>query len=1146
MKTIPPPCPEPEIGQKYWRSLDQLADSAEFKEFLHREFPAGASEFTDPVGRRHFMKIMGASFMLAGAGLTGCRRPEEKIMPFSRLPEGYIHGAAQFYATSMPTRTSSIPLLVKSHEGRPTKIEGNPEHPDSNGATDLYAQASILNLYDPDRSRSFIKSGAATTREQAIDMLSIVSRKFGAANQSGAGLAVLIEPTQSPSRDRLLAQFAQRFPQARVYSHDPLDLDVAQRASVRVLGQNASPYYKLDQANVIVSLDCDLLGTEEDRHRSIRLFAQRRRVDGSENVMNRLYAVEALLTLTGANADHRLRVPSSAVPAVAAALAVEVIKASGTTPAPGWVESLNKIALPAGVNPKWIQECAKDLVKAENKGKAVVVAGHRQPLAVHALAHAINAALGSLNTLVTFKPSGSAANAGIQELAQELKADKVDTLVILGGNPGYTASADLGWAAAQRKAKTVIRLSYYQEDETSAQVDWQLPSAHYLESWGDGRSSDGAYVPVQPLVEPLFGGLTELEVLARLMGANVVRSHEIVQETFRTLSGASAVDFEARWGKFLHDGFLPGSNSQAVTATLNYAAVAEVLGALAIRPAPTAQSLEVVFHRDYCLDDGRFNNNGWLQELPDPITKITWDNAVLVSNKTAKALGLANKEVVEVAVGDRKIRGPVWIQAGLAENTLALALGYGREKSGRVGGSSAKNSVGFNAYALRTSDTLHGASGAKLTRTGETFPISITQEHGSMEGRPIIREANLEDFRKQPAFARNFDLDSPHHSGHIAKEDGPDGRLANRLFKHAYAEYEDEKAKLGAKPPGPMMHSDVHQWGMTVDLNSCVGCGTCVVACQSENNIPIVGKDQVGRNREMHWIRIDRYYSGAMEMSAEDQIDDPQAVVQPMFCLHCENAPCESVCPVNATVHDEEGLNVMAYNRCVGTRYCSNNCPYKVRRFNFFDYNKRPLEQLKGPFYKTPALDSTAGEWDVIRWFKNPEKGYRPEEEWELMKLSKNPNVSVRMRGVMEKCTYCVQRIEEAKIAQKVKARATSDVQVPDGAFKTACQQACPAEAIVFGNLLDPNSQVSRMKKSQRDYSVLGFLDTRPRTTYLAKVRNPNPLMPDYDRIKIPLNTKEYMDTEHSNPFAAPHGAAHAGGHEGAPAESHAEKKGTH
>ncbi len=1144
MKTIPPPCPEPEIGQKYWRSLDHLAETPEFREFVHREFPAGASEFTDPVGRRNFVKIMGASFLLAGGALTGCRRPEETILPFSRLPEGYVHGVAQYYATAMPTRSGAIPLVVKSHEGRPTKIEGNPEHPDSNGATDVHSQASILNLYDPDRATRFVRATHTTTREQALDALAIVARKFAAPALSGNGLSILLEPGTSPSRDRLLTEIQQRLPQARIYSHDPLELDVAQRAASQVFGRSVAPYYDLEQANVIVSLDSDLLGTEEDRHRLIRGYARRRRQDKKEDAINRLYAVEALMTLTGANADHRLRVSASGVAGVAAALAAEVLKASGGAEAQGLVAALARFSLPASVSQKWIQECAKDLANPANKGKAVVLAGHRQPLAVHALALAINVALGSVGSAVHLKPAAPSASAGLSDLARELNAGSVDTLVILAGNPVYTAPADLNWAATQRKAKTVIRLSYYQEDETSGSVDWQIPAAHYLESWGDVRSTDGTYIPVQPLIEPLFGGLTDLEVLARVSGATVVRPHDIVRQTFAAISGAG-LQLEATWGKALHDGYLAGSASTSQSAAFNYVAAAAVVGAHAVLPAPTAQSLEVIFHRDYSVDDGRYNNNGWLQELPDPITKLTWDNAVLLSNKTAKAMGVATGDLVEISLGGRKLTGPAMIQPGLAENTIALALGYGREKSGRVGGSKAENSIGFNAYLLRASDAVHIAPGAKVVKAGGTFDFSITQEHGSMEGRPILREANLEEYRKSPEFARNYDLDSQHHAAHIPKEEGSEGRLAARLYKNAYQEYDAQRAKLGARPRGPLIHSDVHQWGMSIDLSSCVGCSTCVIACQSENNIPIVGKDQVRRNREMQWIRIDRYYSGAMDLSPEDQIDDPQAVTQPMFCLHCENAPCESVCPVNATVHDEEGLNVMAYNRCVGTRYCSNNCPYKVRRFNFFDYNKRPLDQLKGPFYKTPVLDSTDGEWDVIRWLKNPDKGYRPEQEWELMKLSKNPNVSVRMRGVMEKCTYCVQRIEEAKISQKVKAGASGDVQVPEGTFKTACQQACPAEAIVFGNLIDPNSRVSKLKKSERDYVVLGFLDTRPRTTYLAKIRNPNPAMPDYERIKIPLTTKEYMETQHANPFEL-HGAGHDGGSHGAPAQSHGEKKGAH
>lgn len=1142
MKTIPPICPEPESGQKYWRSLDQLEDAPEFRQWVEREFPAGASEFTDPVGRRHFMKIMGASFLLAGVGLTGCRRPEEKIVPFSRLPEGYVHGVAQYYATAMPTLTGAIPLLVKSHEGRPTKVEGNAEHPDSGGGTDLHAQASILNLYDPDRAMRFAKNGETATREEALDFLGILSRKF--RGNGGTGLALLVEPSTSPSRTRMLLNLQAALPQAKLYQYEPLNLDGAQRAAQQVFGLAVAPYYRYDAANVIVSLDCDFLGSEEDRHRSIRGFAKGRKQENPTDPMNRLYAVEGLLSLTGINADHRLRVATGAVGSVAAALAVAVLKGSGVSGAQALIDSLSKIALPTGVDPKWIQECANDLLKPENKGKGLVVVGHRQSAAVHALGLAINAALGNVGSTVVLRNVAKAIEGRLTDLAQALNAGSVDTLVILGGNPGYTAPADLNWSATQRKAKTVLRLGY-QEDESFAGVDWHLPSAHYLESWGDALSSDGTYVPVQPLIEPLFGGLTELEVLARLTGSSTVRPHDIVRETFRTY--VKGANLEEGWKKFLHDGFLPGSSSAVSAPGVKWDGVASAASKVSVPAALGEQNLEVVFYRDYSVDDGRYNNNGWLQELPDPITKLTWDNAVLLSRKTAAALKVKDKDLVEVSVGNRRIQGPVLVQPGLADFTVGLALGYGREKSGRVGGRSAANKVGFNAYVLRVSDSDTVAAGGKVTPVGKRYDLSITQEHGSMEGRPIIREANLEDAKKHADFARNFDLDSPHHSAHIQKEPGSNGQLAERLYKTAYVEYDDEKAKKGAKPAGPMMHSDVHQWGMSVDLSACVGCATCVVACQSENNIPIVGKEQISKNREMHWVRIDRYYSGAMEESAPELIDDPQAVTQPMFCLHCENAPCESVCPVNATVHDEEGLNVMAYNRCVGTRYCSNNCPYKVRRFNFFDYNKRPLEQLKGPYYKTPILDSTDGEWDVIRWFKSPEKGYRPEQEWELMKLAKNPNVSVRMRGVMEKCTYCVQRIEEAKISQKVKARASGAVQVPDGAFKTACQQACPAEAIAFGNLLDPNSRVSKLKKNHRDYTVLGFLDTRPRTTYLAKVRNPNPAMPDYDRIKIPLTSKEYIEKSHSNPYGE-HAGAHegGGGHAEAGAEAHGEKKGAH
>ncbi|HLP76343.1 MAG TPA: 4Fe-4S dicluster domain-containing protein, partial [Candidatus Paceibacterota bacterium] len=697
-------------------------------------------------------------------------------------------------------------------------------------------------------------------------------------------------------------------------------------------------------------------------------------------------------------------------------------------------------------------------------------------------------------------------------------------LVVLGGNPVYTAPADLNWSAAQAKAKNVVRLGYYEDETfeaTKRATDWQLPLAHYLESWGDARTSDGTLVPVQPLIAPLFGGLTEIEVLARIAGEADVEPYKIVRQTFAKISGASD---DMAWSKFLYTGFLEGSEAKSVNARLNESAVAKAVAEIK-SATPSKDSLEVVFYRDYSVDDGRYNNNGWLQELPDPITKFVWDNAVLISRKTAVELGVKNSDVVEVKLGGRTVKGPIWIQPGMANNTIALALGYGRELSGRVG-----YKVGFNAYTLRTTSAGDIAIGGTITKTSETYPISCTQDHWSMEGRPVIREGNLEQYQKTPDFVQNMNGHQP-----------PGGNQS--MYPNPF----DEAKKVAH-----------HQWGMAIDLGACVGCATCTVACQSENNIPIVGKDLVSRGREMHWLRVDRYYAGNPKLHGwelmlksdtfkdedkqqfEEWIDDVQVVTQPMLCQHCESAPCENVCPVNATVHDNEGLNVMVYNRCVGTRYCSNNCPYKVRRFNYLDYNKRPLKDLKGPFYP-PAFANGA----FAKFVANPQDptaGMRQEDEWDLIKMMKNPDVTVRMRGVMEKCTFCVQRIEQAKIAQKVKAGASGDVKVPDGTFTTACAQACPAGAIVFGDISDSESKVSKVKAQQRNYSVLDFLLTKPRTTYLARLRNPNPAMPDYAAHNSPLSLEEYEE-RNGNPFE------HHGHAEGAEAEAgaeHSAEKGAH
>ena len=915
-----PTTPVQATGRRYWRSLDELADTPEFKEWLHREFPQGASEL-DGHNRRHFLKIMAASFAFAGVATlgAGCRRPVEKLEPFGHQPGDYVFGEPEFYATAMPTRTGAIPLVVKSYDGRPIKIEGNAKFPGSNGGTDRYAQASILNLYDPDRARRFTHDGKTVSRDEVLKFLDELSQKF-AANQ-GEGLAFLAESSTSPSRARLQKIIAQKYPKSQWFTYDAIDSGIHQRAATQAFGQPVKPVFNFDKAKVILSLDCDFLGGEDDAHNHIRKFAAGRKAgDG----MSRLYAVESLFTLTGANADHRLRVAASLVGEIAAAISAAILG--------------SPVSVPSGVDAKWISECAKDL-KA-SLGKALVVAGQRQPIEVHLLACAINSALGAIGNTVALLPATETTQADFKN------ASVSDTLVILGGNPAYNSPMPLFRNEVQA-SPTIVRLGYY-EDETASTTwksQWLLPAAHYLESWGDVTTSDGTLVPIQPLIQPLFGGLTELEFLARVAGETETNPHDIVQATF----GSSG-----DWKKFLFNGYLEGSAPKPANLPGDQLMVAPKLANV---PAPTKDSLEVIFFRDAKMDDGRYANNGWMQELPDPITKITWDNAVLVSRKTARELGVQNGDIVEITLNGRSVNGPIWTQPGMADYSLGLALGYGHEKAGRVG-----NGVGFNAYKIFNGKYIE--TGATIRKTGETYVIATTQSHWSMEGRPAVREANLDEFAKNPEFAQEMhDKEPP---------------VVAPLYPNPF----DEAKKTA-----------MQQWGLVVDLSACVGCGTCVVACQSENNIPIVGKDQVSRGREMHWMRIDRYYTSdpkskynpslfdpASDMNQTDAdqqfakwIDDVQAVSQPMLCQMCEAAPCENVCPVDATSHDAEGLNVMTYNRCIGTRYCSNNCPYKVRRFNYFDYNKRPISALKGPFYPTPLTHKTDGKWDLLSWFKHPD-----------------------------------------------------------------------------------------------------------------------------------------------------------------------------
>ena len=1182
---------EQKSGPRYWRSLEHKADSPEFRAFVEKEFPSGVDLIDDPVSRRNFMKIMSASFALAGLGVSGCRRPEHKILPFSKMPENYVHGAPQLYATSMPTRQSAVPLVVKSYDGRPIKVEGNAEHPNSNGGTDQYAQASILSLYDPDRGLNF---KLAETDDKGVKSLKVIAKAKVLEqldNLANGKTHVLMEQSSSPSRARLVAGLKAKG--VNFYEYEPIDFSVHAEAVDIAFGPGVKPYYKLDKAKAILSLDCDFLGTEESAFQHIRDFADGRRVkdDHKENPaesMNRLYSVEGLLTLTGTNADHRLRIPTGSVIRVAALALAEALDKIGLDGAEDGIIQLRAFA--ADLNKdfssshavegeaktdtvKWVRQCVADLIRLAKRGeKTLVLAGYRQPKEVHLAAMAMNELLGNVGSTLLLQKTNPSGNGTIADL--KLGFNDGDNLVVLGGDPAYNAPTDIEWAKLASRAGRVIRQGYY-IDQTAKGADAYIPAAHYLESWGDARTSDGTLVPVQPLIAPLFGGMTELEVLARI-GGTESDPYKIVRKTFDGIAASA----DAKWEKFLHDGYLADSASAVESRGYDWDA-AQVAWEDGAKPVevPGKEKYEVTFFRDHSVDDGRWGNNGWLLETPNPVTRVTWDNVLLVSLNTAQELlgsqaidlldfqkvngeeydkklgGLPGRfgfhsesgrffqKEYNLTINGKKVKGAIWLLPGMADNTVGVALGYGRGV-GRVGGA-----AGFNAYEVRTAGEQHFAAGAKLESAGSKYEVACTQEQGVMDGRPVVRECNADDYSTHKDFVKHFDLDSIHHTSHLVKGDDrgypwekdrkQDEELPASPYKNNFGGEDSVSAPK-------LMDIERQQWGMVIDLGTCVGCNACVVACQSENNIPIVGKHQVAIGREMSWINIHRYFSGDEH--------NPQVTYQGVACQHCEDAPCESVCPVNATVHDEEGLNLMAYNRCVGTRYCSNNCPYKVRRFNYYDYNRRPMgvedgERKPGKFFNDdndlnnsplhPGNKSSNGEWELIRWYKDPSRGSVPglddgkkengefDPEWDLIKLSKNPNVSVRMRGVMEKCTYCVQRIQSAKIEHKAKVRDTvanlepekkiSTLDVPDGTIVTACEQACPANSITFGDISDPKTEVYRLKRQNRNYSVLGFLDTRPRTTYLAKLRNPNASMPDY--FDMPNTVTEYNDKNHGDVF---------------------------
>ncbi|HET7748751.1 MAG TPA: TAT-variant-translocated molybdopterin oxidoreductase [Terriglobales bacterium] len=993
-----------EDGPRYWRSLEELAGDPAFQEQVKREFPRGASEWLEGFSRRGFLQLMGAS--LALAGLTSCtKQPLEPIVPYVRQPEEIVPGRPLFFATAMEMGGYARPLLVESHMGRPTKVEGNPDHPASLGGSDIFSQASILELYDPDRSPAVAYAGEI--RSYAAFLGAMQAPMSGLRQAQGAGLHFLTRTVASPTLADQMKTVLQVFPQAKWHQYEPVNRDNARAGAVMAFGEPVETQYRLAEADVILSLDADFLyPTFPGAVRHARDWASRRRPESSRPI-GRLYVAETTYTATGGKADHRLPLRQMELEQFARAVA----KGVGVNVAGG---------ASSGMASTWLPALVKDL--QQHKGSCVVIPGEYQPPVVHALAHAMNAALGNVGRTVFYTDPVAAnwvdENQSVSELVDDMKAGKVQLLVILGGNPVYDTPAELGFGLIM-KEKVPLRIHHgLYQDETAQFCQWHINAAHYLEAWGDTRAYDGTTSIIQPLIAPLYNGKTDTELMAIFTGQGETKAYDIVRAYWqrqlqkpaapappargkgKAAAPPPAVDFEGFWRPAVHDGFIAGTALQPKQAQLKNID----FGA---GPQGSQPQLEINFRPDPSVFDGRFSNNAWLQELPKPVNKLTWDNGLLVGVETARQMGLKVNDVVELKVGNRTLEAAVWVQAGQPANVVTGFLGYGRRFAGRTG-----TGFGFNLYRIRTMKE-PWSTAVEMRRTGDQYLLASTQGQQSMDTelgtRDLVISATADEYAKDPKV----------------------------ILRHHYTPEKNETLYNNYEYTS-------YAWGMSIDLSACVGCNACIIACQSENNIAVVGKEQVNKGRHMHWIRVDTYYEGDR--------DNPKAYFQPVPCMQCENAPCEYVCPVGATVHSSEGLNDMVYNRCVGTRYCSNNCPYKVRRFNFMLWQD----------WNTPQL-----------------------------KMMRNPEVSVRSRGVMEKCSYCVQRITQARIDSE-----REDRKVREADLMTACQQACPADAIVFGDINNADNRVSKLKGTARNYGLLAELNTRPRTTYLAAINNPNPELP--------------------------------------------------
>jgi MoCo/4Fe-4S cofactor protein with predicted Tat translocation signal len=999
-------------GPVYWRSLDDLARTPEFREAVAREFPNDEWDQLPPATRRGFLKVMGAS--LALAGLTACRWPKEEIVPYALRPDGRTPGVPEQYATSLELLGGTVGLLVTSFDGRPVKAEGNPEHPESLGALSATAQAAVLGMYDPDRSRtpirrdgsSEIRLGWAETDADAGTWIS----------GDGTGVAILADASSSPTLRAVKERFLEKFPAATWTDWAPVNRDVEHEGARLAFGRTLRVVPRLTGLRVIAAFGGDFLNDHPSSLRLTREFANGRKPD--TETMNRLWVAESGITGTGAMADHRLPIAAARIPALLAAVAHALEHEHGLTVPAEAAELMAACPAADGDLAEFATELAADL--ADHAGEGALLVGAEQPKEVHALALVLNQALGNVGRGIQLieDPDGERPSSldGMTSLVTALNGGAVETLVILGGNPVYDAPADLDFAAALAKAGTSIHLSLH-DDETSKAATWHLPMAHPFESWSDSLAWDGLWTLQQPLIAPLYDGHTAAQLVALLSGEVETSPHKLVQNAAQA-RGLGGVDFARAWRNALHDGFVADSAAPAVNPGLDasgLAGVAQAMPDLVAASGPSASAMEVVLTADPKLHDGRFANNGWLQELPEAITKVTWDNALIVSPKTAAELGVVDSDVVTVEHAGRSIDLPVCIVPGGARHSATVWLGHGRTVAGQVG-----TGVGASAYALRTTAAPSILTGVSVRPAGRRHQLATTQDHWAIDdigfearnkrSGHFIREVTLDDYLAHPEHIQHMDHHPP---------------LVSLWKEHVY---------------------EGEQWGMAIDLNACTGCNACVVACQAENNIPVVGREEIINGREMHWLRIDRYFKSQPGITPEE-VENAEVAFQPMACVHCENAPCEQVCPVAATQHTPDGLNAMAYNRCVGTRYCANNCPYKVRRFNFFNYHKNLAE---------------------------------------ISKMQFNPEVTVRARGVMEKCTFCIQRIEAVRIPATNERRP-----IRDGEITPACAQTCPAEAITFGNLNDPESRISALRESQRSYAVLTELNVKPRTHYMARLRNP-------------------------------------------------------